>query len=149
MVEQYFRTSSYKIALGRFKKKFKEMPDSKTIQRVVERFQTAYTLEDEPRSRRPHTLSDDDQTELREHMEEHPGMSTCRAVQQARNSAEDIERRRLFSLPHISVARIKTRRLLSTLRLFDWFFNKFGRNVETLSTIFFFQMKRGFICLDM
>ncbi len=27
MVEQYFRTSSYKIALGRFKKKFKEMPD--------------------------------------------------------------------------------------------------------------------------
>ncbi len=26
MVEQYFRTSSYKIALGRFKKKFKEMP---------------------------------------------------------------------------------------------------------------------------
>ncbi len=50
MVEQYFRTSSYKIALGRFKKKFKETPDPKTIQRLVERFQTAYTLEDEPRS---------------------------------------------------------------------------------------------------
>ncbi len=56
MVEQYFRTSSYKIALGHFKKKFKEMPDPKMIQRVVERFQTAYTLEDEPRSERPHTL---------------------------------------------------------------------------------------------
>ncbi len=72
MVEQYFLTSSYKIALGRFKKKFKEIPDPKTIQRVVE---TAYTLEDEPRSGRPHTLSDDDRTELREHMEDHPGTS--------------------------------------------------------------------------
>ncbi len=66
MVEQYFRTSLYKIALGRFKKKLKEMPDPKTIQQVVERFQTAYTLEDEPRSGKPHTLSDDDRTELRE-----------------------------------------------------------------------------------
>ncbi len=43
------------------------MPDPKTIQRVVERFQTAYTLEDEPRLGRPRTLSDDDRTELREH----------------------------------------------------------------------------------
>ncbi len=68
IVEQYFRTSSYKIALERFQKKFKEMPEPKTIQRVVERFQIAYTLEDEPRSGRPHTLSDDDRTELREHM---------------------------------------------------------------------------------
>ncbi len=66
-VEQYFRTSSYKIALRHFKKKFKEMSDPKTIQRVVERFQTAYTLENELRSGRPHTLSDDDRTELREH----------------------------------------------------------------------------------
>ncbi len=43
------------------------MSDPKMIQRVVERFQTVYTLEDEPRSGRPHTLSDDDRTELREH----------------------------------------------------------------------------------
>ncbi len=34
MVEQYFWTSSYKSALGRFKKKFKEMPDPKTITRM-------------------------------------------------------------------------------------------------------------------
>ncbi len=81
MVEQYFRTSSYKIALGCFKKKFKEMPDPKTIQRVVERFQTAYTREDEPRSGRPHTLSDNDQTELKEHMGEHPGTSARCAAQ--------------------------------------------------------------------
>ncbi len=81
MVGQYFQTSSYKIALGRFKKKFKEMPDPKTIQRVVEWFQTAYTLEDEPRSGRPHTLLDDDRTELREYMEEHPGTSMRRIAQ--------------------------------------------------------------------
>ncbi len=31
MVEQYFRTILYKIALRIFKKKFKEMPDPKTI----------------------------------------------------------------------------------------------------------------------
>ncbi len=55
------------------------MPDPKAIQRVVERFQTAYTLEDEPRSKRSHTLSDD-RSELREHMEEHPGTSAHRAA---------------------------------------------------------------------
>ncbi len=65
MIEQYFRISLYKIALRGFKKKFKEMPDPKTIQRVVERFQTAYT-QDEPRSGRSHILSDDDRTALRE-----------------------------------------------------------------------------------
>ncbi len=81
-VEQYFRTSSYKMVLGRFKKELKEMPDPKTIQRVVERFQTSYTLEDEPRLGRPHTLSDDDQTELRKHMEEHPGTSAHHTAQQ-------------------------------------------------------------------
>ncbi len=110
MVEQYFRISSYKIALGRFKKKFREMPHPKTIQRVVERFQTAYTLGDEPRLGRSHTLSDDNRTELREHMEEHPRTSArCpTSWSQVRNSAEDIERRRLFSLPNISLARIKT-----------------------------------------
>ncbi len=58
------------------------MPDPKAVQRVLERFQTAYTLEDEPRLGRPHTLSYDDRTELREHMEEHPGTSARRAAQQ-------------------------------------------------------------------
>ncbi len=57
------------------------MPDPKTIQRVVERFQTAYMLEDELRSGRPHTLSDDDRTEIREHKKEHPGTSARCAAQ--------------------------------------------------------------------
>ncbi len=92
MVEQYFRTSLYKIALGRFKKKFKGMLDPKMIQRVVERFQTAYMLEDEPRLGRPHTLSDDDRTELREHMEEHPGTSACRAAQQRSHKRETVRK---------------------------------------------------------
>ncbi len=92
MVERYFRTSLYKIALGRFKKKFKEMPDPKTIQRVVERFQTAYTLEDEPTLGRPHTLSDDDQTKLREHMEEHPGTSARHAAQQLGHKRETVRK---------------------------------------------------------
>ncbi len=92
MVEQYFRTSSYKIALGRFKKKFKKMPDLKTIQRVVERFQTAYTLKDERRLGRPHTLSDNDQTELREHLEEHPGTSVRRAAQQLGHKCERVQK---------------------------------------------------------
>ncbi len=120
VVEQYFRTSSYKIALGRFKKKFKEMPDPKMIQRAVERFQTAYTLEDERRHGRPHTLSDDDRTELREHMEGHPGTSAHRTAQQLGHKHETVRKTSKeegFSLPNISVAQIKTSRLLSTLRL--------------------------------
>ncbi len=44
MVQHYFRTNSLKIALGWFQKKFKEMPDLRTMQWVVEWFQTAYTL---------------------------------------------------------------------------------------------------------
>ncbi len=90
MVGQYFRTSLYKVALGRFKKKFKEMPDHKTIQQVVDRFQTAHTLEDEPRSGKPHTLSDDDQTELRKHMEEQPSPSAHRAAQQLGDKRETV-----------------------------------------------------------
>ncbi len=45
-------------------------------------------LEDEPRSGRPHTLSDDDRTELREYMEEHPVTSTRRAAQQLGHKRE-------------------------------------------------------------
>ncbi len=66
------------------------MPDPKTIQRVVERFQTAYTLEDEPRSGRPHTLSDNNRTELREHMGEHPGMSVRRAARKLGHKRETV-----------------------------------------------------------
>ncbi len=111
MFEQYFRTSSYKIARGRFKKKFKEMPDLKTIQRVVERFQTAYTLKDEPRSGRPHTLSDNGQTELREHMEKHPGMYECRSARQLSHKCETVQKTLKdegFFPYRICVARIKT-----------------------------------------
>ncbi len=68
------------------------MPDPKMIQRVVQRFQTAYTLEDEPRLGRPHTLSDDDRTELREHMEEHPGTSVHRAAQQLGHKRETVRK---------------------------------------------------------
>ncbi len=56
MVEQYFQTSSYKIALGRLKKKFKEMPNPKTIQRVVERFKLL-TRSKINRDREDHILS--------------------------------------------------------------------------------------------
>ncbi len=62
------------------------------IQRVIERFQTAYTLEDEPRSGRTHTLSDDDRTELREHMEEHPGTSARCAAQQLGHKRETVRK---------------------------------------------------------
>ncbi len=48
---------------------------------VTKKCITVYMLEDEPRSGRPHTLSDDDRTELREHMEEHPGTSARHTAQ--------------------------------------------------------------------
>ncbi len=47
---------------------------------------------DEPRSGRPHTLSDDDRTELREHMEEHPGTSVRHAVQQLGHKRETVRK---------------------------------------------------------
>ncbi len=50
------------------------MPDPKTMQQVVEQFQTAYILEDEPRSGRPCNLSKADHTKLKEHMDENPGL---------------------------------------------------------------------------
>ncbi len=62
------------------------------IQRVVGRFQTAYTLEDELRSERPHTLSDDDRTELREHMEEHSGTSARHTAQQLGHKRETVQK---------------------------------------------------------
>ncbi len=62
------------------------------IQRVVERFQTAYTLEDEPRLGRSHTLSDNDRTELREHIEKHPGTSVRRTAQQLDHKRETVRK---------------------------------------------------------
>ncbi len=82
MVEHYFHTNSFKISLGQFQKKFKDMPDLKTMQRVVEQFQTAYTLEDEPRSGRSRTLSEADRTTLKEHTDENLGTSTRRTAQE-------------------------------------------------------------------
>ncbi len=88
------------------------MPDPKMIQRVVERFQTAYTLEDEPRSGRLHTLSDDDRTELRGHMAEHPSTSARRATQQLGHKRKTVRKtlkeEGFFPYQIISVARIKT-----------------------------------------
>ncbi len=87
------------------------MPDPETIQQVVERFQTAYTLEDEPRSGRPHTLSDDDRTELREHMEWHPGTSVRLTAQELGHKRETVRKtlkEEGFFPYRICVARIKT-----------------------------------------
>ncbi len=78
MVEQYFRTSSYKIALGASKRSLRRC---QTLKRS-ELLKDSKPLEDEPRSGRLHTLSDEDQTELREHTEEHPGTSAHRTAQQ-------------------------------------------------------------------
>ncbi len=150
MVEQYFRTNSYKIALGRFKKKFKEVPYPKTI-RVVERFLTAYTLEDEPRSGRPHTLSDEDRTELREQMEEHPGTSARHAAQQLDHKCETVRKtlkEEGFFPYRISVLHeLKPEDCSPCYDYCDWFFNKFAVMSKQCQR-FFFQMKRGFICLD-
>ncbi len=81
---------------------------------------TAYTLEDEPRSGRPHTLSDDDRTELKEHMEEHPRMSTRRLPNSLITSAKQCGRhwkKKAFFPTEYQFARIKTWRLLSRLQL--------------------------------
>ncbi len=57
-----------KLYTGASKRSLRRCQTLKRSNEFVERFQTAYTLEDEPRSGRPHTLSDDDQTKLREHI---------------------------------------------------------------------------------
>ncbi len=66
------------------------MPDLKTMRQVVERFQTAYTFKDEPRSGRPCTLLEADRTKLKEHMRETPGRSAQRAAQELGHKCETV-----------------------------------------------------------
>lgn len=82
MVEHYFRTESYTVTQKRFQKKFKEEPYLSTIQRIVERFQKAYMLNEESRSGRPHALSEADRTNLKKHVEESRGTSPRRVAQE-------------------------------------------------------------------
>ncbi len=116
------------------------MPDPKTIQRVVERFQTAYTLEDEPRSGKLHTLSDDNQNELREHTEEHPGMSAHHAAQllgyQRKTVQKTLKEEGFFPYRISVLHELKLEDYSPRYDYCDGFFHKFGRNVETMSLIF-------------
>ena len=82
IIEHYFRTDSYKITQGRFENKFWKTPDPRTIKRIVEKFQTSYTLDDEPRFGRPYTLKENDWTKLREHVKENLGTSARRVAQE-------------------------------------------------------------------
>ncbi len=66
------------------------MIDPKTVQRVVERFLTAYTLEDEPKSGRPRALSETNRTKLKEHMDENPGTSVWRPTQELGHKCETV-----------------------------------------------------------
>ncbi len=122
MVKHYFWTNSFKIALRYIQKKFKEMPDLKTMQQVVEQFQTAYILEDEPRSGRPCDLSKADQTKLKEHMDENLGTSAQCSAQELGHKRETVrttikEVGYFLYVSNFSFTRIEARRLCSTIRL--------------------------------
>ncbi len=58
------------------------------MQRVVERFQTVYILEDETRSGTPCALSEADRIKLKEHMDENQGTSVWHAVQELGHKCE-------------------------------------------------------------
>lgn len=141
MVEHYFRTSSYKITLGRFKKRFKEMPDVRTIQRVVERFQNAFTLEDETRSGRPRALSADDRTKLREHVDENPGISARRAAQELGFKRETVRTtlkdEGYYPYRITMLHEIKLEDYSSRYDYCDWFLEKFGRDIQMIPMMFF------------
>ncbi len=121
MVELYFRTNSFKIELEYFQKKFKEMPDPKTMQQVVEQFQTAYILEDEPRSGRPCDLLKADRTKLK-HMDENPGTSAQGSARELGHKCETVRTmlKEEMYFPYVSnfsFAPVEVRRLCSTARL--------------------------------
>ncbi len=86
-------------------------------------------LEDEPRSGRPYTLSDNDRTELREHMEEHPGTSARHAAQQLGHKRETVRKtlkEEGFFHYQISVLHeLKPEDYSPHYDYCDWFFNKF------------------------
>ncbi len=84
-------------------------------------------------------------------MEEHPGTSVRRAAQQLGHKCETVRKtlkeEGFFPYQISLLHELKPECYSPHYDYCDWFFNKFGRNVETMSTIFF-HMKRGFICLD-
>ncbi len=86
-------------------------------------------------------------------MEEHPSASAHHAARQLGHKCEivrkTVKEEGFFPYRKSALHELKPEDYSPRYDCCDWFFNKFSRNVETMSTIFFFQMKRGFICLDM
>ncbi len=82
-------------------------------------------------------------TELREHMEEHPGTVARHAAQQLGHKRKTVWKtlkEEDFFPYRISVLHeLKPEDYSPLYDYCDWFFNKFGRNVETMSTIFLGQ----------
>ncbi len=64
------------------------MLDIRTMKRITEQFQTEYTLAEEPWLGKPHTLSDNDRTKIREHTDENSGMAAHCVAQELGHKCE-------------------------------------------------------------
>ncbi len=74
-------------------------------------------------------------------MEEHPGTSARRAAQQLGHKRKTVRKtlkeEGFFPYQISELHELKPEDYSPSYDYCDWFFNKFGRNVETMSTIFF------------
>ncbi len=123
------------------------IPNVRTMKWIIKWFQMEYMLVSTPRLGRPHTLSDDDRTNIVEHTNKHPSMSCAVLLTYSATRAKP-SIQRIFHLANFHVVWTETGRLHSTLQSLRLFFKKFGCDFETMAIIFF-KTKHGFICWDM
>ncbi len=119
---------------------------------MIKQFPKDYTLSDAPRWERPHALLDDDQTKITKHTDKNPGMSVCCVVQElghkSKLSIKRLKKEGYFPYQVSVLHELKLEDYTPHYNYCDWFFEKFGRNVEK-TKITFFQTKFGFICRNM
>lgn len=77
VIEHYFRTLSYEKVFELFEMKFPDspVPNKSTIKRVVDNFQTRWTVEPKPKERRASVLTEKKVKEIRERVGERPSTS--------------------------------------------------------------------------
>ncbi len=149
IAEHYFYSNSYQTTLQLYEKWFNDTPYGGTMKQIVEQFRMKYTLANALRLGRPHAFSDNDRTKITEHADENPGVSVCRVTQELGQKCKmvctTLKRERYFSNRISMLHKLKPEDCTPCCNYCDWFFEKFGRDVETVTTIFFFRRVVSFV----
>lgn len=146
VVEHYFRTCSYTVVRERFCNKFvgDPVPNKSTIKRLIDNFQTNYTLDPKKKTRRPSVVTPEKLEEIRSKVEARPDTSVRKLALQTsihRSSAHRaLKRLKLRAYRAMLVQELLPLDAQKRLEFCSWFqkfLNRHSRTVSAFDYVFF------------